>query len=94
MIAVGWPGQWASSFTRDSGTDLRVRAGQELTHLTLHPGEEVRSPLIGLIVWYEPERVTAGTWLAENHPDWVLGGRNGGSSTLGDPEADPGISPW
>jgi alpha-galactosidase len=192
MAAVGWPGQWASSFTRDSGTDLRVRAGQELTHFTLRPGEEVRSPLIALmfyegdwvrsqsmwrrwmftqnlpkdhgktvssrlsaycgnwfpgnvtdetgeitfmdrylaegidldywwmdagwylpckddwgptgtwevdrvrypgglravsdharsqglqaIVWFEPERVTPGTWLAENHPEWVLGGRAG-----------------
>jgi alpha-galactosidase len=202
MIAVGWPGQWASSFTRDNGTDLRVRAGQELTYFTLHPGEEVRSPLIALmfyegdwlrsqnvwrrwmflenfpkdhgkmvsprlaaycgnwfpgnvtnetgeitfmdrylaeetkldywwidagwylpckgdwgptgtwevdrarypgglraisdharsrglqtIVWFEPERVTAGTWLAENHPDWVLGGRDGGVLNLGNPEA-------
>ena len=28
-----------------------------------------------LVVWFEPERVTAGTWLAENHPEWVLGGK-------------------
>ena len=26
------------------------------------------------IVWFEPERATAGTWLAENHPDWLLKG--------------------
>ena len=48
IIAVGWPGQWAASFTRDAATGLHVSAGQELTHFTLHPGEEVRSPLIAL----------------------------------------------
>lgn len=26
------------------------------------------------IVWFEPERVTAGTWLATEHPDWLLDG--------------------
>ncbi|MBI3852089.1 MAG: alpha-galactosidase [Verrucomicrobia bacterium] len=24
------------------------------------------------IVWFEPERVTEGTWLFENHPEWLL----------------------
>ena len=36
--AVGWPGQWAASSTRDGGTGLRIRAGQELTHFKLHAG--------------------------------------------------------
>ncbi len=26
------------------------------------------------IVWFEPERVTGGTWLAEKHPEWLLKG--------------------
>ena len=30
------------------GAGLRVAAGQELTHFTLHPGEEVRTPLVVL----------------------------------------------
>jgi alpha-galactosidase len=25
------------------------------------------------IVWFEPERVTEGTWLAEHHPEWLIG---------------------
>ena len=25
------------------------------------------------IVWFEPERVESGSWLAENHPEWLLG---------------------
>jgi len=200
LMAVGWPGQWSAKFDRDAGATLRIRAGQELTHFTLHPGEEVRSPLVvlqfyrgdrvraqniwrrwmlahnsprpngrplapmltfcsggffpglkvseaseklfidalvreripidywwmdagwypcadwfktgtwevdterfpkgikavsdyvharnmKLIVWFEPERATAGTWLTENRPDWIFGGAKGGVVNLGDPEA-------
>jgi alpha-galactosidase len=202
IVVVGWPGQWAASFTRDKANGLRVRAGQEQTHFKLLPGEEVRTPLIVLqfwkgdrirsqntfrrwmlahnvpkpggqpiqpmlfgcsshftdemvaaneenqmqfinryleerlridywwmdagwyfcdgnwgktgtwevdtkrfprglraisdhahskgiktIVWFEPERVAPGTWLTEKHPEWVLGGKNGGLLNLGRPEA-------
>jgi alpha-galactosidase len=51
MIAVGWPGQWASSFERDAGRRLRIKAGQELTYLTLRRGEEIRTPLVALVFW-------------------------------------------
>jgi len=198
VIAVmGWPGQWAAQFVRDDSTGLRVVGGQELTHLKLMPGEEIRTPLVVLqfwtgdyvrsqniwrhwmvahnqpkpggkpmypefggchgdmvpnaadevaqikalaaegakldhwiidagwyvsggvwtntgtwepdkprfpkglrevadlvhengwdfIVWFEPERVAPGTWLTDNHPEWVLGGSKGGLLNLGDPEA-------
>ena len=202
IVVVGWPGQWAADFVRDGSKGLRIQAGQELTHFTLHPGEEVRSPLmvlqfykgdriraqniwrrwmiahnlprpggklpppqlaasssrqygemiganednqkmfidryleegikldywwmdagwyvnqtgwpntgtwevdtkrfprglravtdyahskgIKIIVWFEPERVTAGTWLAENHPEWILGGKGGGLLNLGNKDA-------
>ena len=203
IVVLGWPGQWSSLFQRDDANHLRVAGGQELTHFTLMPGEEVRSPLVvvqfwnsnymdsqnvwrrwmfehnvprvdgklpepavfgcsshyynemvtadsasqkhfidryqeekikidywwmdagwyiikntgnwpetgtwevdqqrfpgGLrpisdyarakgvktIVWFEPERVHHGTWLTETHPDWVLGGENGGLLNLGNPE--------
>ena len=58
IVALGWPGQWAANFTRDEGTGLQVRAGQELTHFKLLPGEEVRSPLVALVFW---------------HGDWIDG---------------------
>lgn len=51
ILAIGWPGQWASSFTRDDKNGLRIVAGQELTSLTLKPGEEIRSPLTALLFW-------------------------------------------
>ena len=198
IVAVGWPGQWAADFVRDPRDGLRVCAGQELTHFKLHPGEQVRTPLVVLqfwqdgdwiraqnlwrrwmvehnlprpggklvpthyggcygnmqpradeeiqqidgvlregikldywfidagwypgdgswvkvgtwepdanrfprglrevadhlhakgikfVVWFEPERVHAGSWLAQKHPEWVLGGRNGGLLDLGNPQA-------
>jgi alpha-galactosidase len=39
------------------------------------------------IVWFEPERVHADTWIANNHPTWVLGGAAGGLLDLGNPAA-------
>ncbi len=38
------------------------------------------------VVWFEPERVAAGTWLAENHPEWIIGGSGGGLLKIGEPE--------
>jgi len=202
IVVVGWPGQWAAQFTRDRESGLRITAGQEKTRLRLHPGEEIRTPLMVLqfwrsdwiraqnlwrrwmlahsmprpggklppvqmaacsshqfgeminantanqklfvdryleeklpldywwmdagwypcdgqwpktgtwevdskrfpgglrpisdharakgvktIVWFEPERVHSGTWLTDNHPDWILGGRAGGLLNLGNPDA-------
>lgn len=202
IVAVGWPGQWAADFTADATNGLQIRAGQERTHFKLHPGEQVRTPLMvvqfwegdwidaqnvwrrwmlahnlprpggqlppvqmaacsshqfgemihadsdsqklfvdryleeelpldywwmdagwylcdgqwpktgtwevdtkrfpgGLrpisdharakgvktIVWFEPERVHRGTHLAESHPEWILGGKNGGLLNLGNPDA-------
>ncbi len=51
FLAVGWPGQWASVFTRDDGRNLRILAGQELTNMVLQPGEVIRSPLTALVFW-------------------------------------------
>lgn len=198
VIALGWPGQWAAHFVREGDSQVRVVAGQELTHFKLHPGEEVRAPLVAVqlwaggdwiraqnlwrrwmiahnlprpggqavpvhygacfgnlqpraeeelaviagfvregirldywfldagwypdrgqwpitgtwevdlerfprglrevadavhasgmkfVVWFEPERVAPGTWITENHPEWVIGGKDGGLLDLGNPEA-------
>jgi alpha-galactosidase len=51
IMAIGWPGQWACSFTRVGPTGLNVRAGQQLTRMYLKPGEEVRTPLTALLFW-------------------------------------------
>jgi alpha-galactosidase len=57
MVAVGWPGQWASSFVRDGAKGLQVSAGQELTHLRLKPGEQIRTPLMVLMFWKGPDHI-------------------------------------
>ncbi|GMW01384.1 MAG: hypothetical protein AMXMBFR84_25210 [Candidatus Hydrogenedentota bacterium] len=203
IVVVSWAGQWYTQFTRDQGSGIRIQAGQEATHFKLHPGEQVRTPMIvvqfyrgnrwhgqnvwrswmiehnlpkpngalpklgqlaacsshqfgemihattdnqmffiqkyldrgfaldywwmdagwywnksgwpntgtwevdtnrfpgglrpisdyahnrgvDIIVWFEPERVTEGTWLADNHPEWIHGGTKGGLLNLGIPDA-------
>ena len=72
IVVAGWPGQWAALFTRDQGNALRVRAGQELTHFKLRPGEEVRSPLIALQFyrgdWIRAQNIWRRWMLAHNLP--------------------------
>ena len=72
ILAVGWPGQWAATFSRDEENGLRVVAGQELTHLRLHPGEEIRTPLIVLQFyqgdWVRAQNVWRSWMLAHNLP--------------------------
>jgi alpha-galactosidase len=51
MVGIGWSGQWATSFAKYEESSLHIRAGMELTHLKLHPGEEIRTPRIMLLFW-------------------------------------------
>ncbi len=51
ILGIGWPGQWGADFTRDEATGLRLTVGQENTRFVLHPGEQVRGPLIALLFW-------------------------------------------
>ena len=55
--AIGWSGQWALSLQRDAATGLTVRAGQQTTHLRLHPGETIRTPSILLVAWEGADRI-------------------------------------
>ncbi len=72
---VGWPkvGTWEVDRSRWPGG---IRAVSDWA----------RSEGIRTIVWFEPERVHAGTWLAENRPEWVIGGKQGGLLRIGDPD--------
>ena len=49
-LAVGWPAQWAASFT---GTEngVEITAGQEKTRLCLRPGESIRTPRMTVLSW-------------------------------------------
>jgi alpha-galactosidase len=62
ILAVGWPGQWAAKFDPQKDGRVLVQAGQQLTHLKLIPGEEIRSPLIAALFYN-------GTWISGQN-DW------------------------
>lgn len=59
MLAIGWPGQWAASFTVDAMNGVRIVAGQELTHFFLKSGESARTPLMVLLFWQGSDSVVA-----------------------------------
>ena len=89
IVALGWPGQWAAEFTRDAERGLEVRAGQQLTHFILHPGEQVRTPLVALQFyqggWIRSQDVWRRWMLAHNVPrpgGKPLGPRVAASSAL------------
>jgi alpha-galactosidase len=67
IVVVGWPGQWVAEFARDGNDGLHVSAGQETTQFSLHPGEEVRTPLVVLQFW-------RGDWLRSQNiwRRWML----------------------
>jgi len=71
----GWPrvGTWevdTSRFPRG------LRAVSDYAH----------SRGVKILVWFEPERVAADTWLSKNHPEWIHGGAGGGLLKLSEPE--------
>ena len=55
--ASGWSGQWAMRLHRDAEDELTLQAGQQTTHLKLHPGESIRTPSILLVVWQGEDRM-------------------------------------
>lgn len=57
IVAVSWVGDWTSSWVRDDGNGLRIAAGQQVHRFRLHPGEEVRTPMIVLQFWQGGDRV-------------------------------------
>jgi alpha-galactosidase len=50
-LAIGWSGQWEAGFQTLPSGELRVRAGQQLTHFKLHPGESARTPRGVITFW-------------------------------------------
>ncbi len=50
LMAIGWEGQWASSF-RYEGGKTRFTAGQESFNAYLKPGETARTPLMAFVLY-------------------------------------------
>jgi alpha-galactosidase len=62
ITAIGWSGQWAASLERSDRGPTRLRAGMELTHLRLHPGERMRSPRILIMAWKGDRQAAHNRW--------------------------------
>ena len=81
---AGWypcnPDGWPKTGTWEVDTRRFPKGLREISDYAHAKGMKI-------IVWFEPERVHPGTWLAKNHPEWILGGKNGGLLNLGNPEA-------
>jgi alpha-galactosidase len=54
--AVGWTGQWSIRVLGESGRTVALTAGQQSTHLKLHPSESIRTPRILLLQWEGNDR--------------------------------------
>jgi alpha-galactosidase len=83
FIDAGWypgSGEWWNVGTWEIDRERFPRGLREVA-------DRVHAQGMKFVVWFEPERVSAGSWLAENRPEWVLGGSNGGLLDLGNPEA-------
>jgi len=87
--ATGWipVGTWEPSSTRypDGFTPVTDR---------------VKELGMSTILWFEPERVRLGTWLADHHPEWLLSAPEGYVSFLGSTDdrlldfGDPQARAW
>ena len=57
VTAVGWSGQWAAEFARETNGDLTIGAGMETTHFRLRSGQSVRTPRIVLLRYHGDEMI-------------------------------------
>jgi len=57
VVSVGWTGNWYASFQQKSKTGVSLQTGMEQMSLTLYPGEQIRTPLCGLMFWEGDERM-------------------------------------
>jgi len=64
--ASGWP----NTGTWEVDTKRFPRGLRSIT-------DHAREKGIDTILWFEPERVTPGTWLYDTHPEWLLGADGG-----------------
>jgi alpha-galactosidase len=67
IAALGWPGQWDFTITREHQQNVRLTGGQSTTHFQLMPSEEVRTPLVVIEFW-------SGDWIdgQNNWRRWMI----------------------
>ncbi len=57
-------------------------------------GDAAHAAGMQYLLWFEPERVAKGSFIAREHPDWVSNGENGGLFRLDLPEARAWITDY
>jgi len=62
IAGLGWSGPWIAAFRRDGDRAAWVRAKMDATHLTLHPGEHIRSPRVLLLFWHGDRVDAQNVW--------------------------------
>jgi alpha-galactosidase len=85
FIDAGWyPGKTGNWWT-DAGTWEvdKTRFPKGIREIS----DRAHSKGMDFVLWFEPERAGPGSWLAENHPEWIFGGKNGGVVNLGNADA-------
>ena len=67
----------------------RVEPKDRFPHGLRGIAEAVEKEGLGFLMWFEPERVAVGTYIAKEHPEWVISpsGDGGGLYHLGIPAA-------
>ncbi|MEI6519244.1 MAG: alpha-galactosidase [bacterium] len=60
-LAIGWPGQWSAVFD-GTGDGVDIKAGQQLTNISLSPGEKIRSPRITMMSWVGDSTRAINIW--------------------------------
>ncbi len=83
IIDAGWypdGGSWPYTGTWEVDREQFPRGIREVS-------DHARANGLDFVLWFEPERAAGGSWLTENHPEWVIGGKGGGLVNLGDPAA-------
>ena len=77
VLAIGWSGQWEAGFRCSPENVLSVRAGQQITHLKLHPGETIRTPRILLVFWQGEDPLRGNNLFRRILMDHYIPRRNG-----------------
>jgi alpha-galactosidase len=75
--AIGWSGQWELKLNRDAQQQLTLQAGQQTTHLSLLPGELIRTPRMLLVPWEGADRLQGHNSLRKLLVDYYLPQING-----------------
>lgn len=64
LMGIGWSGQWAARINRDK-EQLKLTVGQQTTHLSLGPGETIRTPRVLMLEWQGQEAMNGQNLLRQ-----------------------------